>query len=41
MQQRVRAVARAYSSDMGMAMGIMVSLQLFGLLLAIQFIHTL
>jgi len=26
---------------MGMAMGIMVSLQLFGLLLAIQFIHTL
>jgi hypothetical protein len=34
-------VARVYSSDMAMAIGIIVGLQLFGLFAACQFIHSL
>jgi len=40
-QQRVRALARAYTSDVAMAMSVMVALQLLGLLVVVQIIHSL
>jgi hypothetical protein len=39
-QQRVQAIARAYTSDVAMAMSVMVALQVVGLLLVVQLIRT-
>jgi hypothetical protein len=38
---RFARLRQAYTSDLAMAMGVLVSLQLFGLFAALQFIHSL
>jgi hypothetical protein len=38
-QQRIQALTRIYSSDTAMAMGMMVALQLVGLLAVVNLIH--
>jgi hypothetical protein len=40
-QKRDSVAARVLTSDLAMAMSLMVALQLFGLLAVLQFIHSL